>query len=179
MDLHLPQRETRHTDSNTLAYTQVCSLTLSCTGLEVYSVWRQIPLDFCSFWNYFSALLSAGRLQCLQIVPLSLPLGMFIKFPHSLPFFLLSIVLALALLNRSAVLTPDAPLTFCVRKKVQYGGGSNICCVYPRRCFKLSSSATKEERTRFRPGTVPICYIKALVNTKEKPFPALGRKNLC
>lgn len=77
----------RPADRNTLTYTLACSLTLSCTGLEAYSVWQQIPSDFCSFWNNFSALFSAGRPWCLQIVPLSLPLGMFIKFLQSSLYF--------------------------------------------------------------------------------------------
>lgn len=108
----------------------VCSLTLSCTGLEAYSVWRQIPLDFCSFWNHFSVLFSAGRPWCLEIVPLSLPLGMFIKFPQSSLFSSpspLAIVLASPLLNLSSVLIPDVPHSFCIRWKVHYEG---LCIIF-------------------------------------------------
>lgn len=76
------------TETRARAHTNTaCSLTLSCTGLEADSVWQQIPSDFCSFWNHFSALFSAGRPWCLQIVPLSLPLGMFIKFLQSSLYF--------------------------------------------------------------------------------------------
>lgn len=57
------------------------------------------------------------------MVPLSLPLGMFIKFLQSPHFFfpspsLLSIVLASPLLNQSPVLIPDIPLSVCVRRQL-------------------------------------------------------------
>lgn len=118
-----------------------CSLTLSCTGLEAYSVWRQIPSDFCGFWNHFSALFSAGRPWCLQIVPLSLPLGMFIKFLQS------SLFSSLHCLSLTPLELEVCASTWrCSRCLCQEHGSlsGSICHIHRQWCFKLNTCATKE-----------------------------------
>lgn len=82
------------------------------------------PLGFLQLLKSFLCAVLC-RQALMPVVPLSLPLGMFIKFLQSSLFSSpspLPIVLASPLLNLSSVLIPDVPLSFCVRSTVQNEG---------------------------------------------------------